>query len=126
MFRSIGRHRDFLKYIPAKAGDRQWAVDQSGAVILFLKRNGLAYRLTRPFTGGPELMKVRLDDAGSFVWQLIDGKKSVGEIGKLLEERFGGSATPLYEKLGIFLTVLKNHRFITINTSGHAGKKPTT
>ncbi len=122
MFRSIGKHKDFLDFIPAKAGDRQWAVDQTGIVVLFLRRNGLVHRLARAFTGGPELLRVRLDDEGSLAWQLIDGKKSVGEIGMLLEREFGGGVPSLYKKLGIFLTVLKNHRFITIKTPVHAEK----
>lgn len=115
MFRSIGKHKDFLRFVPVKASDRQWAVDQSGTVVLFLPRRGLLHRITRAFTGGPELMRVRLDSEGSFAWQLIDGKKSVGEIGILLEKEFGARVMPLYERLGIFLTVLKNNRFITIN-----------
>lgn len=64
-------------------------------------------RLKHPF------IKIRLDEIGSSVWLEIDGEKSVGEIAKILESRFGEKIQPIEERLAKFFTNLIVHNFIT-------------
>ena len=47
--------------------------------------------------------KIELDEYCSTVFLLIDGKKTVREIGESLEKKFGNKVYPLYERLLIFL-----------------------
>ncbi|CEI72802.1 MULTISPECIES: PqqD family protein [Romboutsia] len=51
----------------------------------------------------PMYKKTELDEYGSFVFSNIDGKKTVKEIGKELELKYGEKSHPLYERLLIFL-----------------------
>ena len=46
------------------------------------------------------------------MWPLIDGKKSVAEIAKDVDEHFGEEAHPLYERLVHFFKVLDSYKFI--------------
>ncbi|MEJ5304317.1 MAG: PqqD family protein [Ignavibacteria bacterium] len=71
----------------------------------FLVRH-LMPRLKYPF------FKVKLDEIGSAVWLEIDGKKKVGEIAQILEEKFGAKIQPIEERLSKFFTQLKFHQFI--------------
>ncbi len=64
-------------------------------------------RLKNPY------FKVKLDEIGSFIWNLCDGKNSVKEIGLELKNEFGERVEPLYERLGIFFQNLEKNRFIT-------------
>jgi hypothetical protein len=64
-------------------------------------------RLKRPH------FKIKLDEIGSFIWNLCDGKKTVKEIGGQLKEEFGDRVEPLYERLGLFFQHLEKNRFIT-------------
>ena len=57
--------------------------------------------------------KVKLDDIGSFIWELCDSRKNVEEIGKRLKEKFGDRVEPLYERLGAFFQNLEKNKFIT-------------
>jgi hypothetical protein len=57
--------------------------------------------------------KIKLDDIGSFIWGLCDGRKTVKEIGWKLKEEFGDRVEPLYERLGVFFQNLEKNRFIT-------------
>jgi hypothetical protein len=57
--------------------------------------------------------KIKLDDIGSFIWELCDGQKNVEEIGKRLKEKFGDRVEPLYERLGTFFQNLEKNKFIT-------------
>lgn len=63
-------------------------------------------RLKHPF------IKIKLDEIGSSVWQEIDGEKSVGEIAKILESRFGEKIQPIEERLAKFFNNLSVHNFI--------------
>jgi len=59
-----------------------------------------------------DTFKVKLDDLGSEVWLLIDGKKRVSEIAKLLREKIGDKAEPAEERVSKFLTNLLYQKFI--------------
>jgi hypothetical protein len=56
--------------------------------------------------------KIALDKNGSAVWKLIDGKRDALEIAEMLEKELGADIQPVYERLGIFLRMLKNNKFI--------------
>lgn len=64
-------------------------------------------RLKKPY------FKIKLDEIGSFIWNLCDGKNTVKEIGNLLRERFGERVEPLYERIGLFFQNLEKNKFIT-------------
>ena len=57
--------------------------------------------------------KIKLDDVGSFIWDLCDGRNNVKEIGHQLKEKFGDKVEPLYERLGDFFQNLEKNKFIT-------------
>ena len=52
---------------------------------------------------------------GSFLWPLLEGEKTVSEIGQAVKEEFGDKAEPLYERLVKYLEILKSYRFIQLN-----------
>jgi hypothetical protein len=56
--------------------------------------------------------KIKLDDVGSFIWELCDGEKSIKEISARLKEKFGDKVEPLYDRLGIFFQNLEKNNFI--------------
>lgn len=63
-------------------------------------------RLKRPF------MRVTLDEIGSLVWENCDGKKTVRDIGKILEDRFGERVRPVEDRLRLFFNTLYKSQFI--------------
>ena len=50
---------------------------------------------------------IKLDNYGSFVWKLCDGKTSVDEIGKILKMKFGEDVEPLYNKLSVYFNIME-------------------
>jgi len=50
---------------------------------------------------------LHLDEVGTSVWNLCDGRHTVHEIGKSLEEKFGDCIDPVYERLGLFFHQMK-------------------
>jgi hypothetical protein len=60
----------------------------------------------------PKISYVHLDEMGSFIWPLMDGKMDITEIGKYVEEKFGEAANPLYERLAKYFQILDSYGFV--------------
>lgn len=59
----------------------------------------------------PKYKEIEMDKFSSFIFLLIDGEKTVREIGEIIEEKFGEEIKPLYERLLLFL----NHIDVNCN-----------
>ena len=68
-------------------------------------------RLFEPRHKSPYI-KIKLDDIGSEIWLLCDGKRTVGEIAELAKEKFQERIEPRYERLGVFFRQLEGAHFI--------------
>jgi hypothetical protein len=47
--------------------------------------------------------RVDLDEVGSVIWKMIDGKSSVDELTKKAEEHFGDKIAPADERVKLFI-----------------------
>jgi hypothetical protein len=56
---------------------------------------------------------MKLDDIGTASWLLVDGKRKVDEIANALVEQFGEKIQPVHERLGKFLSVLYNNKYLS-------------
>lgn len=62
--------------------------------------------------------RIHLDAFGSRAWNLINGEKTVFEIGAELKAEFGERIDPVYERLGLFINMLAQRKFITLSSAG--------
>lgn len=77
---------------------------EDGAVVVLIPRFGtnvFGRIFQRLFQRPP--ITLRLDEIGSVVWSLCDGRRTVHEIGGELEERFGDRVAPVYDRLAVYL-----------------------
>ena len=49
---------------------------------------------------------------GSFIFPLIDGQRTVGDIALLVKAEFGDAAEPLYPRLTKYMQILRNNGFV--------------
>ncbi len=56
--------------------------------------------------------RVNLDDFGTHVWNLCDGKNRVRDIGISLQKTFGDSVEPVYDRLSVFFRQLEKSKLI--------------
>ncbi len=56
--------------------------------------------------------RVRLDDRGAFVWELLDGDHTVGEIARQAREKFGEHVEPAEERVGKLVAVLRREGLV--------------
>lgn len=104
--------QNYLDFVPEFSAHIQWRRLDDGTVQLTIQRTGFFNRVSQKLFGAPEYSYIDLDALGSFVWQQIDGKRTVHEIGQRMESEFGDSAAPVYERLAEFMKMLQRNNFV--------------
>jgi hypothetical protein len=95
---------NFLLYIPEKKHKEYELRD--GLVYLIFYHNKPLEKFMHWLVKKPAVSDVKLDKIGTFVWQAIDGRSSVYEIGQKMKEEFGKSCEPVYDRLIMYLRYL--------------------
>ena len=73
--------------------------DKLEIVEITVENTGFYNKVAQRLFKKPRYSFIKLDEYGSFVWQQIDGKKSIYEIGKELVNKHKGASDQLYERL---------------------------
>lgn len=115
MAKKINKDDNFLELVPKKIQNYKWEVNEDGLVKIIIPREGILDKIVRFFFKTPKEMKIDLDEQGSSVWKLIDGKNNIEDIGSSLKDEFGKKAEPVYERLGTYINILRNNNFIILD-----------
>ena len=70
---------------------------------------GRAFRASRT-------IRLTLDDKSTAVWDLIDGRRSVEQIGATLQRKYGEEIEPVYERLAKLLEIMVKNQLIRYET----------
>ena len=114
------KQENYLEFIPAISGKNSWDRDETGKVTIHMVHRGFYAWIAQRFFHRPRVSHIDLDTMGSFIFPLIDGKRTVGDIAELVKAEFGKDAEPLYERLAKYMQILRNNGFIY-----YAGKDRT-
>ncbi len=106
------RKENFLDYIPKHNALHSWEKDKDGKVAVKVLNRGFFNRVAQIFFKRPKYSYIHLEEFGSFVWEQIDGTKTVYEIGQAVKNRFGKKAEPLYERLSEYISTLRSNGYI--------------
>ena len=106
--------RDFLRLVFSKNETYEWMVDEEGRVTIFIENRGVFHWLFQKLFGKPRVSQIHMEEFGSFIWEALDGRKTVLELGGELKEKFGERAVPLYERLALYLRQLRAYGFIVL------------
>ena len=112
MKKKIVISENYLTRVPARPAALRWETAENGTVTLLVENTGWANRLAQKLFDRPRFTRVDLDAMGSFIWPLLDGHMTITDIGKLVDERFGEQAHPLYERLARYFQILDSYHFI--------------
>ncbi len=104
----------YKTYIPAVTEKiSEWCIDDHGMVTLSTENKGIMNTIMQKVLKKPRISFIHLDEMGSFIWPLMDGKTTVKEIADQVEEHFGEKAHPLYERLLKFFEIVESYDFIS-------------
>lgn len=102
---------NFLELIPIR--NIKWEKQEKGLVVLLKPKfkNKLLVKYLLPRIKKP-FFRIKLDEIGSYVWELCNEQNTVFEIGEKLKERFGEKIEPVYDRLILFLKQLERGKCI--------------
>jgi hypothetical protein len=103
---------NYLERVPVRAEWLNWA-DENGVVTLLIENKGVMNRIFQRLLKKPKTSYIHLDETGSAVWRLIDGQRTVNEIGALLEDSSDEKGQSTYQRLAEFIGILERNRFIS-------------
>ncbi len=106
---------NFLDKIPTRNPEIGYTVDEKGVITLEIENKGLFNRIAQKVFKKPKISYIHLDEMGSFVWPIINGEKSISEIGEAVDEHFGEKAHPLYERLAKYFQILESYGFVKLS-----------
>lgn len=104
---------NYLDFVPQR-NEIRWDTDDSGLVTLYIENRKLMQRITQKLLKKPKVSQVHLESYGSFIWQQIDGKRTIWDIASLADEKFGEELHPLYERIISYFNILKQNGFISL------------
>ena len=110
--------KNYLDFIPIINPNISWYINEKNLVILEIKRNNFFDKIAQKLFNTPHKSDIKLDTHGSFVWQCLNGNKSVYDISKEVSNHFGKDAEPLLDRLVAFFNILVDNKFITFNKRG--------
>ncbi len=103
---------NFLDKIPSRNAEINWSQDQNGLVTLEIENKSVFNLIAQKLLKKPKISYIHLDEMGSFVWPILDGKTDITDIGKSVKEHFGDKAEPLYPRLAKYFQILESYKFI--------------
>ena len=108
------KKENFLDYVPVHSVD--FEEDQNKNIVLLIPRfkSKIAKKLFS-FLARSEFIRISLDETGSTVWRLIDGKRSVFEITNELKHiKKDINQEKIYERVSLFISTLARNRFVKL------------
>ncbi len=106
------KEENYLERCPKRPERFGWTQDEEGLVTLEIENKGIMNRIAQKLLKKPEVTHIHLDEYGSFIWGMIDGERTIEEMGAPMEERFGDAAKPTYERLAKFFQILESYNFV--------------
>ena len=87
---------------------------RTGLVTIYVPHRGPLEKMVRFIFKKPDMSTISLDELGSYVWRMIDGKNTVYDIARRVESYYGEEAYPIYDRLVVYINHLKKNDLITI------------
>lgn len=104
------KQKNYLDNIPRI--NKKWELTKEGVVEITVENTGMFNSIAQKVFKKPRYSFIKLDEFGSCVWQEIDGKKTIYEIGQILKSRHQKAADQLYERLAKFIGILEHNKYI--------------
>ena len=81
-------------------------------MILEIENTGVFNTIAQKVFNKPRYTKVHLDGFGTFIWPLIDGRRSVMDIAACVKEEYGEKAEPLYPRIVQYFQTVESYHFV--------------
>ena len=108
---------NYMDLIFTRNQDRVWRQKEDGIIEIDMENKGFFNSIAQKFFKKPRISHISLDKYGSKLWLGIDGKNSVNDLLKIMEEVFPAEKDKMLNRIVQFLATLEVHAFIFRNKS---------
>ena len=108
------KEENYLDFVYMKNPNFTWRVNDRGMVVVNVTWDGFFHKIAQKFFGRPESSEIALDNIGTFVWNQLDGQRSLYEVAENMKKHFGKDIEPVYRRLFTFIGIMKDNRLIVI------------
>ena len=108
----VKKKKNFMDFVPCCNPVYTWDADKKGIVTVHVVNKGFYNWMAQKLFKRPHVSHIKLDEYGSFVWQQMDGKRTIYEISELVKGKFGKEAEPVLERLVQYFRILYQNKFI--------------
>ena len=100
------KETNLLELIPIRVSD--WKDNDEGLITLILPKfkSNLGKVFASMFKN--PMYEVKLDAIGTLLWRECDGTNNIYDISQEMLKEFGDDIEPVYERIKIFINMLKN------------------
>lgn len=109
--------KNLLTMVPVK--NCKWSRQKDNPDLMKLYKpkfdTGLGKKIGKKLKIKPSYT-INLDEYGTAVWRLCNGKITVKELAEILQTQFGDEVEPLYERLAAFFKILETNKLIIFKT----------
>ena len=105
-------NENYLERKPIRTSSIRWTKNDEDIVTLEIENKGIFNKLAQLILKKPPITYIHLDEMGSFIWIILDGEKSIIDLGEVVKKRFGEKAEPLYPRLAKHIQILESYNFI--------------
>jgi len=122
-----GKRRLLLAYpIKVKHEDLKWyRTKQDGLVVIKIKKNfGRFEKALHKVAGGPEHLRIPLDEQGTRIWELCDGRHNIIQIAQIMYSEFKEDIEPVLPRVVKFLELLLKRNFIRLKAIKEQKENP--
>jgi hypothetical protein len=107
--------QDAMRVYPTRNPGLEWELDEEGVVTATLKRpRDLRNRVVGAFLMLPESRQLKLDEVGTFIWNLCDGQHTVADLVAAMAEKYKLSRREVEVSLTEFLRMLAKRGMIVV------------
>lgn len=103
---------NYLDIVFRKNDSIEFEESDEGKITLFVENKGFFNLLMQRLLKKPKISQIHLEEFGSFIWNEIDGAKTVLSISEKVHVKFGEKAEPLLPRLIQYFKILENNTFI--------------
>lgn len=91
--------KNYLDCIPMRNEEFKWETTDENRIIIYRTNKRWMERVTQVLFKRPKVTRIELEEYGTFIWPLIDGRRSIYDIAQLVKEEFGEKSEPVYERV---------------------------
>jgi len=93
----------------------KWRMERGKAVIIYSKNLSKLEKKVRSVVGGPENIRRPLDEVGTDIWLMCDGKHTILDICTHLDSKHHEKVEPVVKRVTTFLEILLKLNLLSLS-----------